>query len=87
MITLQSLAENIAAYVRGAMTLGKFQAWYEGNCIGAIYTVQGPLQGVCADIDAALSAYSLNDIDEDELKEELASSISPFSSRGGIRAR
>jgi hypothetical protein len=75
MITPQSLVQRVGDFTGGAMTLLSFQIWYEGNCVGTLYTQEGSLSEACADIDSAMAAYSVGDLDETELKKELASAI------------
>jgi hypothetical protein len=77
MFTLEELSRQIAACNNGSSTIQQFVDWFEDNCAGAYETES--LSDAAVAVDAALSEYRYDEIDEDVLKEELAGAVRPFA--------
>jgi hypothetical protein len=77
MFTLEELSRQIAACNNGSLSIQQFVDWFEGNCAGA-YEIES-LRDATVAVDAALSEYHYDEIDEDLLKKELAVAVRPFA--------
>jgi hypothetical protein len=69
MLTLDELSERVSAYSAGSLSFAEFENWFEDNSAGA-YDV-ADLRNTCIAVDAALSQYHFDGIEESALKAEL----------------
>jgi hypothetical protein len=75
MFTLEELSRQTAACNNGSLSIQQFVDWFEGNCAGAYETES--LRDATVAVDAALSEYHYDEIDEEVLKKQLAVAVCP----------
>jgi hypothetical protein len=74
MLSLDELSKQASAYV----DVEAFEQWFRDNSWGSYDRPSDPLSAAIAAVEMALSSYSSEEIDEDELREELANALHPF---------
>ena len=79
MFNLEQLAPQINAYKNGMIPHSVFVNWFEDNSVGAYEVPE--LKQVCIAVDAALSEFHFDSLNEDHLKMELENAIRAFGSR------
>ncbi|MGD0868384.1 MAG: hypothetical protein ABSB88_02445 [Bryobacteraceae bacterium] len=85
MLSLNALAEEIAAYRDRRIDAADFEDWFRHNSWG-YYDRQGePLSDAIAAVDVLLSSFEFGEIGEDELRLELATANRAFASSVEIR--
>lgn len=79
MLTLEELSKQLTAYNSGEIDFDEFEDWFRTDSRG-LY--EGPGEGlsdIIVAIEAALSKFQFEGIDEDSLRLELASAVYPFA--------
>jgi len=85
MLKLDELAFQVKSFRTGQADLDQFEDWFRTNSRGAYRRRGEGLSDVVAAIEAALSRYHFEGLDESEMREELASAIRPFESSSHAR--
>ena len=84
MLSLDELSRQIAAYSDRRIRVADFEDWFRCSSWGC-YDHQGEsVSDAIAFVEAALSSYEAGEIDEDELRWELATATAPFAQEARV---
>jgi hypothetical protein len=79
MLSLDELSRRIAAYRDHSTDFADFEDWFRSNSWGSYIRRGESVSDAIASVEAALSSYEFGEIDEDELREELANAARPVA--------
>jgi hypothetical protein len=85
MLSLEQLRAKSEAYKNGNLDFDGFEAWFQIHAWGSYDRRGEAISDVIADVVSLLAAYESGEIEEDELRQELANAVHPFAASVRIK--
>ena len=87
MFSLDELSRQIAAYCDRCSDLPNFEDWFRSSSWGSYARHGDRVSDVIASVEAALSSHEFGEIDENQLRWDLANVVAPFAEPASVSVR